>query len=199
MVGRTPPPMPSVPIPAGLGVASGFPVASLLLCSGSLRQRSLSNLSSAAPVECAGRRRPRLAHRSPGAAQAHARGLVPSPRPAQVTGSARCSVSGHDGDGCRASLGEPLAFAPARYPRAERGPEGQCHLTQTREGCLRGPRSARASWRWRKGGWTPGEKGGRCVWKTVPWADQGRRLKGGRVPRMELEGTLTSSALLSEA
>lgn len=88
--------------------------------------------------------------------------------------------------GTGAEPGGPLGFAPARYPRTERGPEGQCGLAQRQEGRLRGPRPAPAAWPWREGGRTPGEKGGRCVRKAVPRANQGRRLKGGRVPRTGL-------------
>lgn len=103
------------PIPAGLGVASGFPVARLLLCSVSPPpplSAVPSNPFSAAPSEsAAGRCWPRLAPagtRPPRSRPGACVRAFPSRRPmrvfpsAQATGSSRCSVSGHDGDGCRA-------------------------------------------------------------------------------------------------
>lgn len=177
------------PIPAGLGVASGFPVARLLLCSVSPSpplSAVPSNPFSAAPSEsAAGRCWPRLAPagtRPPRSCPGACASFLPLRRQAALGAASRGTM------GTGAEPGGPLGFAPARYPRTERGPEGQCGLAQRQEGRLCGPRPAPAAWPWREGGRTPGGKGGRCVRKAVPRANQGRRLKGGRVPRTRLGG-----------
>lgn len=103
--------------------------------------------------------------------------------PAQATGSSRCSVSGHDGDGCRASLGDLWRSRQLDTPGWREDPRVSAVQHTSGGPSLRAEVSMcvlEVARRWPHSRRKRREAGEKGVWKTVPWANQGRRLKGDR-------------------